>query len=124
MMMLMEDPSEGQGCAIFARTCELGIALGWENISLDPGCVEHRVDDDWWFAINPHGETTTQYVGAEGGPRPVKIPPYSIYFEFNGWPAGVCAWGGGVIAAGRLANEETLMAALDAAIEREGKPKA
>jgi hypothetical protein len=100
---------------LFARVCDLGIALGWENISLDAGCKEHDIDEHWWFAINPHGERTKCSKGAE-------VPPYSIYFQFNGWPAGVIDAGGGVLAAGKLANEDTLIAAIDAAIERQENP--
>jgi len=103
---------------LFGLTVDLGIALGWENLSSHSGCAEHQIDDQWWFAINPHGEPTECGKGA-------KVPPYSIYYQFNGWPAGVVTGQGGVIAAGKLANEETLIAAIYAAIAKAsgGKPQ-
>lgn len=98
---------------IFALTCELGAALGWENISMQPGCKEHAIDDHWWFAINPHNAPTRCNRGH-------LVPPQSIYYEFNGWPAGSLNSGGGMIAAGAIANQDTLRAALNQAIEKTG----
>lgn len=96
---------------VFERVCALGIAMGWENINSQPGCVEHQVDPQWWFAINPHGEPTECSSGA-------KVPAYAIYLQFNGWPAGVVTANGGLMAAGGLANEERLIDALNVAIEK------
>jgi hypothetical protein len=101
---------------VFKLTVEYGAAMGWENISLNPGCTEQVIDEHWWFAINPHNEANRCSHGA-------KVPAQSIYFEFNGWPAGYINAGGGMLAAGDLANEETLAAALDAAIRRTGRPR-
>lgn len=97
---------------LFGLTVELGIELGWENLSSHPGCAEHQVDDQWWFAINPHGEASRCSQGT-------RIPPYTIYYQFNGWPAGFCTAHGGAIAAGKLANEETLITAIESAIKKE-----
>lgn len=97
--------------AVFIRICDLGIALGWDNISTLPGCQEYQIDSEWWFAINPHGEVTRSSQGA-------RIPPNSIYFKFNGWPAGIVSSHGGMMAAGGLANEDRLLAAIEAAIKR------
>jgi hypothetical protein len=33
---------------VFALACELGSANGWENISLQPGCQELSIDEQWW----------------------------------------------------------------------------
>jgi hypothetical protein len=96
---------------IFAKAVEFGLALGWRDISSQPGCHEHQIDEQWWFAINPHGKTTKSSVGAD-------VPAYGIYFEFNGWPAGFCDAHDGFLAAGSVANEDTLIAALDAATEK------
>lgn len=101
---------------IFQLACELGAAHGWENISFDAGCKELQVDEQWWLAINPHNEINRTSKGA-------KVPPQSIYFMFNGWPAGYINAGGGVLAAGAIANEETLAAALDAAIRATGRAR-
>jgi hypothetical protein len=102
--------------AMFNKVCELAMALGWENIALQPGCQSHQVDERWWFAINPHPEPTA----CEG--VATKIPPYCIYLKFNGWPAGIVGMHGGMMAAGGTANEDNLMAALNAAIEKASKP--
>lgn len=40
------------------------------------------------------------------------VPPFSVMVEFNGWPAGIIDPGGAVIAAGSLANLQTLVDAL------------
>lgn len=96
---------------VFKKVCELGIALGWKSIKDRLGCVEHQVDDEWWFAINPHGDVTECSKG-------VHVPPWHIYIQFNGWPFGLVNEYEGMCGAGRLANESTLVAALDAAIGR------
>lgn len=101
---------------LFALTCELGGALGWENISMQRGCQEHTIDAQWWFAINPHDEPNRCSRGA-------KVPPQSIYYEFNGWPAGCVTSSGGLLAAGKGANEESLTAAIEAALEQMGAPR-
>jgi hypothetical protein len=95
--------------AVFGRACELGMALGWENISMDEGCRELQVDVHWWFAINPHKEPTRSSRG-------VMVQPQQIYFEWNGFPAGMVSSIGGILVQGELANETTLLEALDLAI--------
>lgn len=81
-------------------------AQGAVNLKDHPGCWERSVDERWWVAANGHSTPTPCSRGGE------PIPPYSFYIEFNGWPAGIVGPGGGVVAAGELANEETLRAAL------------
>lgn len=61
----------------------------------------------WRLVINGD-ETEAQW-------RHVKIPPFHLYVEYNGWPAGFLNPYDGVIAAGTHANEATLIAALEAA---------
>jgi hypothetical protein len=99
--------------SVFARACELGAALGWNNIAKLPGCQEATISEEWWMAINPHPEPEKCRKGT-------RIPPFTIYFEFNGWPAGFVNAGGGTMAAGRIANEHRLLAAIEAAIEKTG----
>lgn len=89
----------------FAAVVELGLALGKRNMGSDPGCWEHQVDERWWFALNPHDDQTECSQGA-------KVPPFSIYVQFNGWPAGIIGVSDGVMAAGELANEATFIEAL------------
>ena len=89
----------------FSKVAELAIALGVEGINKLPGCWEHHVDDHWLIKVNGH----TEPVG--------DIKPYEMMVWFNDWPAGIIhPITGGVIAAGTLANEDTFIAALDAAI--------
>lgn len=103
---------------VFSRTCELAIALGYQRINELPGCLEHQVDDQWWFAINAH-----RVPGACS--RCADIPAFTIYFQFNGWPAGMVNADGGTLCAGSLANEHCLIEALHAAIAKAetGSPK-
>ena len=89
----------------FSKVADLGLALGVEKIFLLPGCWEHQVDEHWCIKVNGHMEPI------DG------IPPHHMMVLFNGWPAGIIhPTDGGVIAAGTLANEDTFIAALDAAI--------
>jgi hypothetical protein len=72
-------------------------------------CWEHRVDDQWWFAINANGHEVTC---THGG----KVSAYHVLVEFNGWPAGVLNVAGqGEFAMGDAANPDTFNAAVIAA---------
>jgi hypothetical protein len=90
---------------------ELAAALGVKKINELEGCWERAVDEQWFVAFNGHKEPMKVSRGAT-------LPPYEIYIEFNGWPAGVIGPDGGIIAAGDAANEKTFIAALKAAIEQ------
>lgn len=96
--------------SVFSKACDLAIGLGHSEINKLPGCLEITVDEHWWFAINAHQEKVESSKG--------NVPAGSIYFEFNGWPAGMVDAGGGTLCAGALANEEELIKALDAAMLR------
>jgi hypothetical protein len=96
---------------VFEKVCELGIALGWKNIAGEVGCTEWQVDESWWFAINPHGEACKCSKGA-------MVPAGHVYLQFNGWPFGLVNWREGMCGAGRVANEDALIAALERATER------
>lgn len=102
---------------VFALACELGAAHGWENITMQDGCQELDVDGHWWFAINPHPHPTRCSRGYK------MIPAGTIYFQFNGWPAGIVTSAGGLVACGQAANEETLIDALETAIRKQGTPR-
>jgi hypothetical protein len=92
---------------------ELAERLGVSKINELPGCWEHRVDEHWWIALNGHREETL----CENG---TSVPPFHAYIEFNDWPAGLVGLNGGAIAAGTIANEDSLLAALrDAAVALE-----
>jgi hypothetical protein len=89
----------------FAAVCDLAISLGVTRINKLPGCWEHQVDEHWWVAVNGHDKPTLCSTETS-------VPPFSIYVVFNGWPAGIIDAGGGCLAAGALANEETFLAAI------------
>ena len=91
----------------FVAVAELGFALGLRDIAKLDGCWEYQIDERWWIALNAHDQPVACSTGAE-------VEPFSIYVEFNGWPAGIFSAQGGVIAAGEAANEEAFLAALRA----------
>jgi hypothetical protein len=93
------------------RLCELGLAVGAAPINKFDGCWEHQIDERWWIAMNGHKQ---ERLTSEGD----RVLPYSCFIKYNGWPAGILDFGGGIIAAGEGANENTFIAALEAAIER------
>lgn len=86
----------------FADWC---IAHGVTAINKHVGCYEAQIDPQWWCAANGH---TTPTQCSKG----IKVPPFGVYFEFNGFPAGVVTPSGGWCAAGEAANEAALIAAL------------
>lgn len=98
-------------CEAFVRVMELGIALGIKPLPEHDGCWEHQVDDTWFIACNGHMEPKKM----RKHPELDALSPYTVYVEYNGWPAGNFGYHGGVIAAGEGANENTFIAALLAA---------
>lgn len=94
------------------KLAQLGGVVGIGKICDLPGCWEHKLDERWEFAFNGHQQATVSSFST------VPVPPFSVYIQYNGWPAGVLGFCGGVIAAGEGANEETFLAAIDAAIKR------
>lgn len=96
--------SEQAISATFDLLAQLALALGAAPIK---GKVwTHRIDESWDVKINGCSEQK------DG------ILPYHAELSFNGWPAGVMSPFGGWIAAGSLANERALIAAIEAALER------
>jgi hypothetical protein len=100
-------------CEAFVAVMELAQALGVSNINRLDGCWTHRVDDQWWVAVNGHS-TEQPAVSPDGasGHVPVNVPPYGCYVEFNGWGAGFFDPFGGTFAAGSAANEDTFIEAV------------
>jgi hypothetical protein len=95
----------------FAKIAALGCALGVRDINKLPGCWEHQVDKQWWISLNGHKETIKNSDDFD-------VPPFHAAIKYNGWPAGLISPAGGVIAAGSRANENTFIAALEAATEQ------
>lgn len=93
-----------------AKVCELGLAVGAAPLNKREGCWECQVDQRWWLAMNGHHEDQTIATGEV-------VKPFTCYIKYNGWPAGVLDFGGGIIAAGEGANEDTFIAALEIAID-------
>lgn len=97
----------------FGEIAELAIALGVAPIR--DKLWEHQIDAKWFVAINGYREEREFQIDGS----PVKLQPFEAYLMFNGWPAGFLHPYGGCIAAGKVANEDTLIEAL-----REAKRKA
>lgn len=100
---------------VAAKVAELNKALGAPRACDVEGCWEHQIDEHWFVAVNGHKEEQALKRSNGGG---VTVPPFHFYLEFNGWPAGFLTPFGGTMAAGEAANEQTLIAALDAAIAK------
>jgi hypothetical protein len=99
-------------CEAYALTAELCIAMNAAPVNQYPECWELALDDYWFLAFNGHNVPTNCS-------KSVKVPPFSVYVEFNGWPAGVFDPVGGTIAAGECANENAFLDALRARIAAE-----
>lgn len=66
------------------------------------------VDEHWTVFVNGSDAPVTHH-GCE-------VPRFHMYVEFNGFPAGLFSPYGGIIAGGSAANEDTFIAAIEAAI--------
>ncbi len=81
------------------------IAKGRDLLPLlkQPGAFElGDPDEGWYVAVNGHRH--------EVEVRGSKVPPFTAYVQWNGWPAGLLTPMQGTIAAGEAANGETLVA--------------
>jgi len=100
-------------CEMFDKMVQLGLLLGVRNIKDFEGAWVQKVDEQWTFAINGKDETLEVRPDETMGAR-LKFGHAAIWF--NGWLAGIITPYGGEFAAGSAANEDTFIAALDAAI--------
>ena len=96
-------------CEVFMLIGDLAYHRGARSIKDVPGLHDVPIDALWCAKINPHREEV------DG------VPGLSMAIEFNGFPAGLFMAHGGVVAAGSVANEGALCAALRKAIEAENK---
>ena len=78
---------------------------GYKHLGEYPGIIKATLGS-WDIRLHTHDEKI------EGD------DPFTIYVEYNGWPAGVVDAGGGVIAAGAAANEDAFIAACREALRR------
>ena len=92
---------------------QLGIQDGVAPLR---GPYVRQIDEHWRVCLNPD-EAPYHWGG-------FTIPRFHCAIEFNGWPAGLLNPFEGTIAAGKVANEEALIAALRAAIEAPAGPGA
>lgn len=90
---------------VFSRIIDVLLARGFKSIKDLPACAETKIDEHWEVAVNGHDFPIACSHG-------VKVPPFTAYLQFNGWPAGLVTPYDGTMAAGQLANEEALLAAL------------
>ncbi len=81
-----------QLCTLYYLVAKLAEALG--EAPIRNKVWTHKVDDHWFIKINGHPETV------DG------IPPYCLFVEFNGFPAGCMTPFEGSFAAGSAANED------------------
>lgn len=95
---------------VFGLIATLGTALG---IRLDeqPALWDRQVDELWRIEVNGHDKPFPDHHG-------MPVQPFTCHLTYNGWPAGILGVDCGCIAAGAAANEDTLIAALKAAIAR------
>lgn len=101
---------EQKKTALFVLIAGLASALSVQRINELPGCWEHQVNSQWWFAVNGHDGP----IKCSNSEEPVQ--PFHCYVTYNGRPAGVFNPYNGVIAAGEGANEDTFAEALESAI--------
>jgi hypothetical protein len=93
---------------VFIEIAHMANRLGASPLSRYEDCWEYQVSDGWWIAVNGHAEPR------RCSHNNIEVPPFTAYIEWNGWPAGFIDPRGGDMAAGELANEDTLVAALKA----------
>lgn len=77
-----------------------------------PGLWEYKINHQWKLWANGHQEEAIIPGGV------LSVPPFSVFFEFNGWPAGLLDANGMTIAAGSVANLDTLIEAILAETKR------
>lgn len=81
-----------QLCTMYYLVAKLADALG--EAPIRNKVWTHKVDEQWFIKINGHPETM------DG------IPPYCLFVEYGGFPAGCMTPFEGTFAAGSAANED------------------
>jgi len=108
--------NDGQVNECFCAIVDLALALGVTRIDLLSGCWTHRIDAQWWVAVNGHpGGMPASSPDGASAKVPFIVPGQHCYVEYNGWPAGLLNPFVGTLAAGEAANEDTFIAAIQAA---------
>lgn len=100
--------------SVMAKIGQLAHALDIHDLNQWDGCWIHHLDDHWTFAVN--GTRQDRYAQPEGMAR-MNVRPFEAVIWWNGWPAGHVWTDGGIMAHGSHANEDTLLIALQKAID-------
>lgn len=104
---------------LFEKIMDLHEALELPSVAKMPGRIwTCQLDEHWFLALN--GDIESQTLGPVLGvthPMLCPVHPFSCGVWFNGFYAGEFDYRDGVLAAGSLANEDTLIQAIEAAIE-------
>jgi len=107
------NPKEEPISTTFMAIADYAIKTGQVPIKNKMWIV--KLDEHWEFAVNGFNEEreTGPFGQAQASHS---IPPFTVYVEFNGWPAGFINPYSGVFAAGSAANEKEFCDALKRAI--------
>ena len=95
----------------WSEFCKLAAEMGAAPLNKRTTCWTVALDDRWWLAVN--GRNYRLHAASPTGTSH-PVPPFSVYVEFNGWPAGLIDPYRASIAAGSLANIGTLVEAVKA----------
>ena len=98
------------------KVAELAAKLECTPINQQPGAWVCDIDPHWRVAVNGQKgvlgiPSTDTHMGI------TELPSYHLAVWFNGWLAGMMSPFEGVIAYGEAANEDTFIAAIEAAIQ-------
>ena len=96
----------------YIKACEfINIIIGKSLIEMSGKRWAGNIDKNWQIAIHANKDQEVEFKpeGTMGGKAGFGI----MLVWFNGWLAGMLDPGGGVIAAGELANEDRFIKAID-----------
>ena len=96
----------------YIKACEfINIIIGKSLIEMSGKRWAGNIDKNWQIAIHANKDQEVEFKpeGTMGGKAEFGI----MLVWFNGWLAGMLDPGGGVIAAGELANEDRFIKAID-----------
>ncbi len=98
---------QDQVCTAFYAVAKLAEVL--KESPIRDKIWEHQIDRHWFIKINGYSKQVNG------------IPPYNMFIEFNGYPAGILSPFDGTIAAGTEANEDTFIEAVKKKLESLGE---
>lgn len=99
------------------KIAELAVLLDAAPMLKHSGAWIHQVDEHWKVAVNGHRHVVA--VPATADCMGVgELKPFEFAIFFNGWLAGIFDSFGGIFVFGGEANEDSFIAAMDAAIAK------